>query len=101
MESSMNQSTSSLATTSVPLTPEGASSLLGSPPDTPVDSVTNMKAISSDETSASLIHTMESISVENLAASLALPAHAYVPDDSFKLDPLSFDSLQFNSNEFL
>ncbi|PAV24388.1 hypothetical protein PNOK_0145600 [Pyrrhoderma noxium] len=99
MESSMNQSTSSLGTTSVPLTPEGASSMLSSPPDTPVEACTNMKSIS-EETSASLIRSMESISVENLAASLSLPAHTYVPDDSFKLDPLHFDSLQFNSGAF-
>ena len=73
--------------------------MLSSHPDTPVEACTNMKSIS-EETSASLIRSMESISVENLAASLSLPAHTYVPDDSFKLDPLHFDSLQFNSGAF-
>ncbi|KAL5529421.1 hypothetical protein ACEPAG_5406 [Sanghuangporus baumii] len=101
MMPSMNQSTSSLSTSSVPPTPDVATCILNSPPTSPTEKTANGRLPTMD---ISFLTTMDDDAhgVDNIAASLALPAphHDIVPDSQFSLDPLHFESLQFDSDDF-
>ncbi|KAL5490105.1 hypothetical protein ACEPAI_4938 [Sanghuangporus weigelae] len=100
MMRSMNQSTSSLSTSSVPPTPDVATCILISPPTSPTEKTANRRLPTMN---MSFLSTMnDAHGVDNIAASLALPAshHGIVPDSQFSLDPLHFESLQFDSDDF-
>ncbi|KAL5511442.1 hypothetical protein ACEPAH_4658 [Sanghuangporus vaninii] len=97
---SMNQSTSSLSTFSVPPTPDVATCILNSPPTSPTEKTASRRLPAMD---TSFLSTMEDAhGVDNIAASLTLPAshHGILPDSQFSLDPLHFESLQFDSDDF-
>ncbi|KAH8108479.1 hypothetical protein DFH11DRAFT_1516827 [Phellopilus nigrolimitatus] len=95
---STNHSSSSLATSSVPPTPEGMSSGFASPSSTAIEKFN--KDFTSEDPATSMISAMDT-SIENLAASLTLPsAHDAGLTDQLALDPLHFESLQFNSDDF-
>lgn len=119
---SINQSQSSIATSSAsPLTPGDVNSptIFTSPPATPLEessvkteSIKTESIISSPPMSpepTSPVHDIETsfssmdFSIDNLATSLSIPkttknSHT---GPSFALDPLHFESLQFDSDEFL
>lgn len=91
VEPSTNHSNSSLATSSAsPATPGGDNSGFMSPPDSPFEKFVPAAAITSLDTS-----------IENLAASLRLPSsYGSGNGPAFSLDPLHFESLEFNSDDF-
>ena len=99
MTPSMNQSSSSLSTSSVPPTPDVATCNLNSPPGSPTQK-TATRALPTMDTS--FLSTMEDVhGVDNIAASLTLPvSHGLGSDAQFSLDPLHFESLQFDSDDF-
>ncbi|KAI5124040.1 hypothetical protein M0805_003869 [Coniferiporia weirii] len=93
-----NTSSSSLATSSVPPTPGGDGSEFTSLPSTLIEG--SGKDLLPEHPPSSLMSVMD-VSVENLAASLSLPSsYSAATDVSFSLDPLHFESLQFNSDDF-
>ncbi|THH08537.1 hypothetical protein EW145_g2642 [Phellinidium pouzarii] len=95
---STNFSSSSLATSSVPPTPECTSSMFISPPDTPIEGFS--EELPMEDPPSSLMATMD-VSVVNLAASLSLPTSYHGELDApFSLDLLHFESLQFDSDDF-
>ncbi|EJD02083.1 uncharacterized protein FOMMEDRAFT_157278 [Fomitiporia mediterranea MF3/22] len=87
---SMNQSNSSLSSSSIPLTPDAATCALGSP----TGKSTNGEMLS-------FLSSIEMHGINNIAASLTFPSsNTIVPGSQFSLDPLHFESLQFNSDDF-
>lgn len=98
IELELSDSTSSVATSSVPPTPEAVNTDLSiSPPGDPI--VDLRKIISLDDEPSGLLPQVAD-SVENLAASLSVPSYSTALPTSFTLDPLHFESLEFTSDDF-
>lgn len=93
----LSYSTSSLATSSVPPTPEVVNTVLAT--SSPTDPMLETRKKVSLDAPSDIISPMAD-SVENLAASLYLPSYNASLPSSFSLNPLHFESLQFSSDDF-
>ena len=103
----------SSVSSSVPATPDASPSDLGSPLCSPTAVTESFSTPSRDSDEArslvrnSLFTSMDSYGVSDIASSLALPSiskdetnHSDGNTSAFTLDPLHFESLQFDSDAF-